>query len=349
LALVSGAGLLAWRFADDREDDPSEPPVTAVAPLDVAPVAPDAELATSSVVADDPWAVERTEPKPPPVLELEGPSVSIDEARKGIAAAFQKVPADTRVLFGVSLVELRANDQFDEILGKIKQTPLVVALLGTTPPCVTSILSGSDWAVFAAKSLEDSSNATMILRGRYTRADIEKCFAEDSKKLEMPDGKTMLQLQRVGWLDFPDEHTVYISVRDDLAAAQVHGLVARGTGPTTRTKQLLAKLPADRSLVVVIDGSNGLEWPKNYLPKGSDVTAWLRVGTYSDLEVIADAHDETDAKAVVAAVKPQFEAIFGDKKSEFLGTMSIDRVKTTMRIRGKLSAILVAMIGGQIP
>ena len=38
----------------------------------------------------------------------------------------------------------------------------------------------------------------------WKRADVESCLSDDMVKLAMPDGTTMLQLRRVGWVDFLD-------------------------------------------------------------------------------------------------------------------------------------------------
>ena len=359
LALAGGGGgALAWQLSGD--DDEPLPAAALVAP-DAATL-PDAAVVAdpwsgdaapvASVIADpnDPWAAERPAAPPLPVIERSGPIVSTEQARKEMIASLQHVPADTRVVFAVSVGELRAHEQFDDILGRIRNQTLIKALFATTPPCVSALIAGSEWAVFASQSLTDAHNATLILRGRWTRGDVEKCFAEDAKPLAMPDGKIMLELPRVGWADFLDEHTAYISVRDDLGAAQVHGLVVRGSGPTPHAKQLLAKLPAERSLFVVADGTGKLEWPGGYFPQGSDLVGWLRVDTYSELEILVDTHSEQDAKSVVALVKPEFDKIFDNNKaSDFLGWLKVDRVKTAMRIRGRLSTLLVSMIGAQIP
>jgi hypothetical protein len=355
------AAVVAARLDESRDAEPQEG-ASAVIPVIDAAIE---ELGSADQVAydpDDPWA-ERPDDatgveglgdkasalRGPIELSTTGPAVAPAEARAQIAAALAHVPADTRLLFTVGLDELRANEQFDHILGKLKKQPLVSGLLSSTPPCVAAVLANAQWGVFASPSLRDDLRATLILRGRWTRADIEQCFAPDSEPLAMPDGARMLQLRRVGWIDFLDEHTLYLSVREDLAAAQVHQLVRGGTGPAAQTKRLLAKLPADHTLGIVIDGTSGFEWPKDYLPAGSHATAWLRVGTYSELEVVADARSVAAATALVARVRPHVDEVFGSKESAILGTLKVERVGTAMRVRGTLSSLLVGMIGAQIP
>ncbi|MEO8702492.1 MAG: serine/threonine-protein kinase [Kofleriaceae bacterium] len=349
LAMVAVAGaaaaVVAWRTAGD--DDP-----VAIEPASViSPHVPKPEVAVDAIVAStDPWdQPPPPPPKPPPTIELSGPEVPTVDARKELAAAYQHVPADTRVLFGVNLGELRKHDQFDDILGKIKRQPMVVSLIGSTPPCVQSVLTGAEWALYASKSLEDSEHATLIVRGRWKRADIARCFADDAVALAMPDGKTMLQLRRVGWIDFIDDHTLYLSVRDDLAAAQVHDLVKTGGGPMAHAKQLVAKLPADRTVAVVVDGSDELAWPKDHLPKGSDLAAYVRVDNYTELDIRADTHTVEGATKVVNEVKAVFGDLFKDKDSDFLGSLQVVRDGTALRIHGRLSSLLIAMISSAIP
>jgi hypothetical protein len=166
----------------------------------------------------------------------------------------------------------------------------------------------------------------------------------------MPDGKAMMQLRRIGWIDFIDEHTVYLSVRDDLAAAQVHDLAKAGSGPTPHAKQLLAKLPADRTLGIVVDGGGtALEWPNDYLPKGSDLVAYMRVDNYTDLDIRADTHSTEAATKIVGEVKEIFGDLFKNKESDVLGSLHVVRDGTAMRIHGRLSSLLISIISTQIP
>ncbi|MBA3820400.1 MAG: hypothetical protein H0X17_16025 [Deltaproteobacteria bacterium] len=273
-----------------------------------------------------------------------------EAARTEISAAVARVPADTHVLFTANVGELRRNPQFDLILGKIAKHPRIALLLDVAP-CVKPILSGSEWLVFAAKSLEDGDRATLIVRGSWRRADIEACFEDDIVRLEMPDKSTMLQLRRVGWVDFIDDHTVYLSVREDLAAAQVHALVkGGGKGPSAKTQQLLAKLPVERSLGVIVDGSAKLVWPDALLPRGSDLVSWVRVGaTDVELDVAIDTRSEPAARKLVDSARATFDPVFKDADPTAVGTIEIVREQTTMRLRGRLTSLMIGMISSAIP
>jgi predicted Ser/Thr protein kinase len=334
-------GTLAWRLGQGSE----EPAIAAAAlpglTVDASVLAPES----------DPWGAR---PSPPhverPVVSFTttGAELSIADARKEVAAALVHVPSDSRVLFSIVLTELRKNEQFAAILAKVGKLPQVATLEEALPACVRELLSASEWAVFAARSLHESEHGTLILRGRWARADVERCFQPDAISLTMTDGKQMIQLRRVGWVDFVDDHTVYISVRDDLAAAQVHDLVQHGTGAAAHTRQLLATIPADRALAVAIDGSDGLEWPGDHLPKSSDATAWLRVDRYTEFDVVGDPHSQAEADKLVAATRPMFDDLMKDK-GEMFGAIKVSRDRTAMRIHGKLSSLMIAMITAAIP
>src|SRR5205085_6575733 len=176
---------------------------------------------------DDPWGTpqpasksspitreDTAAPPPPPrekTIAATGVELKGEVARAQIAQAVARVPVDTRFLFTVNVGDLRRNDQYAAVLDKLANHAQVKELLATAP-CLRPILAGSEWVVFATQSLQDSDRGTVVVGGRWKRADVESCLADDMVKLDMPDKTTMLQLRRVGWVDFLDDHTVYISV-----------------------------------------------------------------------------------------------------------------------------------------
>jgi len=340
---IAAAVIVIWQRAG-----------TDPAPAVATPVVVDAAVAVGEPDAyydpSDPWS---SPPEPatrevPAALVTTGDELPAKTAREEIAAAIRHVPADTHLLFTASIGELRKHEQIDAVLGKIAAQPLVKAFLATTPPCIQTLVTGAEWALFATKALDARTSGTLMIRGRWKRADVESCFAPDALPLAMPDGKQMMQLKRVGWIDFVDDHTVYISVREDLAAAQVHELVQRGGGPSPTTAKLFASVPAARSLGVVIDGSANLKWPDDTLPKRSDLVAWLRADEPTEFHILADTHDAAAAAAVVARVRPTFDELFKDSQSSILGKVAVTQDRTQMTIHGEMSALLIAMISSQI-
>jgi predicted Ser/Thr protein kinase len=330
LAVIGTGALWAWRHFSAED---------AVAVNQLAP-------------KDDPWARTPDPPKPEvPVkpLAVTGEAVPVATARAELAAAIGHVPADTRVVLAAVIGELRGNEQYADLLGKLAKQPRAKELLELAP-CVQELVSGAEWLVFAAASLQENTHGTLILRGRWQRADVERCLAPDIEPLQMQDGAKLLQFKHLGWIDFIDDHTVYLSVREDLAAAQVHDLAKQGHGPTAHTAELLARLPAERAITAVIDGGGGLVWPTAEVPQGSDATASLQItGKLTFIDVVVDPHDEAAAQKLVAKIRPELEATFKPESAALVGTFGVTRDKTVVRIRGRLTALTIAMIAGALP
>ena len=165
----------------------------------------------------------------------------------------------------------------------------------------------------------------------------------------LTDGAKLLQLPAVGWLDFLDEHTVYISVRQDLAAAQVHENVKHGVGLTKHARALLATLPAERALTFVLDGSGEVEWPNATLPVGSDAVAWLNPETkFVMFETSLDVKTEAEATKLEASIAGQLEGVF-DNASPEVGKITASRKRTTVRVTGSLASLMMGMVASAIP
>ena len=191
-------------------------------------------------------------------------------ARAEVGAAIKHLPADTTMIIAGLVGPLRRDDRFTAIFDKIAASPKITGAVSSLPPCVRALGSRAEWFVFGSVGFLANEQGTLLLRGRWKRADVEACFAGASETFTMVDGARLLQLPAVGWIDFLDEHTVYISVRQDLAAAQVHENVKRSVGLTKHARKLLASLPAERAVTFVVDGQGDVAWPNDTLPKGSD-------------------------------------------------------------------------------
>ena len=350
------AGVAIWRMSGDGE--PGRP-LEDGAGDDPAPAPALTAGAGAAEAADpDPWAggaaaasANRKATRPadgPAEIPETGDPIPAAKARAELAAAIRHLPGDTQVLFAALVGELRGNEQFEQILGKLAKHARVIGLLDLVP-CLQPIVGGSEWAIYASRSFEDGTSGTLIARGRWRRADIEACFAKESQPLAMTDGKQVLQLPRLGWIDFIDEHTLYLSLREDLTAAQVHELVLNGKGPTPKLRALLAALPAERTLTAVVDGTN-LRWPDDGLPKGSHATAWISVErSGTTIDVALDARDPKEAEKLVASVKPSIDDLFKDRESRLLGSLAVKREDTVFRLTGRLTSLMIGMIATQVP
>src|SRR5207245_484558 len=149
---------------------------------------------------------------------------------------------------------------------------------------------------------------TIVLRGRWKRPDVEACLGETTKPHVAQDGARLFRIGDDFWLDFIDEHTAYVTKHAELEAEAVHKLVRHGGGPPAHARELVAHLPADRSIAFVIDGEKGEDVLERSLalPKTSDLFGWVRIDpTGAALDIAADAHDAAAAKAAAKSVRAQ--------------------------------------------
>ncbi len=337
IAVVAAAiaGGVIWRLRDREE---TTAPVAAVTP----------PVTLTNPIADDPWGAAPPKRAPAPEIPTTGPEVSVDDARTEAAKAMRHLPADTSMVIGVLVGPLRRDPRFTPIFDRLAAHPKMAALSTMLPPCVKALGAASEWFVFGSVGFGAQEQGTLILRGRWTREDVERCFAETSKPRTMTDGATLLELPEVGWIDFLDPSTVYISVRQDLAAAQVHANVTRATGLTKRTRALLDALPGDRVLTFVVDGTGDLAWPSDVLPKGSDASAWLRPDADTvSFVVTLDPHSEAEATTLKARLDDEVGKVF-EGASPKLGTLTVTRAKTRVAITGALSSLMMGIVTSAI-
>ena len=298
---------------------------------------------------NDPWAGSGATPSKddePKALALSEPKLTPETYRAEAAAAIARLPPDTRFVFTAQIGEMRAQAQFADMLDKAAKQPMVKMLAGTLPPCLRAMVTDSEWVAFGSPSLHTTETGTLVLRGRWKRLDIEACLGETTKPHTVEEQK----LFRIGddfWLDFIDDHTAYITKHAELPAEKVHDLVKHGGGPPAHTRELVAKLPADRSLSFVIDGENGEEVLERSLslPKTSDLYGWVRIDPSSAaLDIFANAHDAASAKLAADSVRTQLDGVFGKASEAAVGKIDVTLDKTVVRVKGKLTALMLGLI-----
>ena len=343
IAVVAAAGTFAYVRLDRNPTPPSPlPPVVAV-----DPGAPKVAVAAVQPSANDPWAAKPEQVvKAMPLVETQlAPAIYRGETVR----ALQHLPADTRVVFTAQIHELRANPSTEDMLEKLGKNAKVNMLFGGLPPCVRAIASDAEWVVFGAPSIDSAEQGTLVIRGRWRRKDVEACFAEAVKPNVANDGAKLYRLGDTGWLDFIDDHTAYATIRADLEAEAVHALVKRGTGADPHAAAIVAKLPADRSIALVIDGKAKDDWTGLLkIPKGSDVYGWIRIDpTAVSLDFAADTHDEAAAKRATADFKPQIDDLFSSS-NDAVGKLVVEREQTVVHARGKLSSFMLSMISAAL-
>ena len=328
-----GGGVAWWRMRDR--------------PVEVAPAAAIAAPVKTLPPESDPWGASKPTPAAP-VLPTFGPEISVAIAEKELAAAIPHLPADTSFLIAGLVGQMNRDERFVSMFDKLAKHPKVQMMFGLMPPCVKTLISGSEWFAFGSTGFMADNQGTLIVRGRWQRSDVEGCFSAQSDTFTMTDGAKLLQLPEVGWLDFLDANTVYISVRQDLAAAQVHDNVKKGVGLTKRARALLASLPASRAMTFVVDGTGSVEWPGNPVPRGTDAAASFQISEWGvSFDVALDTHDEVTAKQLEAKVKPELEPLFAST-TDSVGKLAVTRAKSSVRITGKLSTLMMGIVSSSI-
>jgi hypothetical protein len=337
IVAVAGA-LVAWRVL---AKDTSAKVTAPIDKLAVVPVTSDANLATYD--PKDPWSAKPEEPTK--TFALVDEKHTPEQYRAEASAAVQKLPSDTRFLFTVQLTELRDNGSTNDLLDKIGKHPKVTPLALMLPPCVKGIIADAEWFVFGAPSLEGSVNGTLVLRGRWRRADVEACFADTVSTYVTNDGAKLFRVGDEGWLDFID-HTALVTLNTTLEAEALHKLTKKPSGPITRVKQMFAALPANRTIALVSDGKNANEdWSSLSLPKGSDVYGWIRVEKDGmSMDLAADPHNAEAAKAAIMRIKPDIDNLFQNTSPDAVGKLEVINQGTVVHVRGRISSLMISLV-----
>ena len=294
--------------------------------------------------SNDPWSGPGHD-EPVKALPLVDPQLTPETYRAEAVAAVQRLPADTRFVFTAQIDELRAQEQTADLLEKLVKYPRVALLAAVLPPCVKALVADAEWVVFGAASIATSEQGTLVLRGRWRRKDVEACFADTLKVSTANDGAKLYRIGDFGWLDFIDTHTAYITVRPDLEPEAVHALVRHGSGPQPHARDLVAQLPADRSITIVVDGHGKDDWSTLALPVGTDVSGWIRVEkTGVVLDLAADPHDAAAAQVAVDKMRPQLDDLFKTSSKDMVGRLEVVRQKTVVHLRGNMTALMLSLV-----
>ncbi|MEO8841525.1 MAG: protein kinase [Kofleriaceae bacterium] len=330
LAVVVAAGTFAYvRFAPRHE----------AAAIVTKPLAP------KPLVADpnDPWAAHAT--PPPKQLPLVTAAEPPAKSRAAAANAIAHLPSDTNVIVSVLVDDLRANTATAEMLTKLTNDPKVNFVTSELPECVVALGRGADWIVFGTPKLDTKGTGEIVIGGRWQKRDVIACLDTGAVARTTTDGATIYQIADVGWLDFVDDHTVYLAVRPEMTADAVHAVVTHPTAATgSATRALLAKLPADRTLAFVVGGKAKVDWSSMLLlPTGSDVYGWARLTDKGlELDAGADTHDAKAAQAAAAVIRPQLGDMF--TSNEGVGKLVVALEGTEVHVKGSLTTFTLKML-----
>jgi serine/threonine-protein kinase len=339
---IAGLAVAAIAIAIAMTSSPTRVAASHDAGSTAVAAASDAQAA-----ADDPWAERPVEASKAFAL-VEDP-LPPEKYRAEAAAAVAKLPQDTRMLMQVMLAEMRSIGATRDLLDTITRHPKVGALGLMLPPCVKALASDAEWILFGSQGIEHSGGGTLVVRGRWRRLDVEKCFGDSVKTHVSADGGKLYRVGDAGWLDFINDHTAYITLNTKLDAEGVHKLVTKGAGPITRVKKTFAALPAARTIAVVVDGSTGDDWSMFSLPKGTDIFGWIRAEPAGIvLDLAADPHNDSAATAAQRRIKPQLDELFENTTPESVGRLEVVRQQTAVHVRGNVTALMLGIVTASI-
>lgn len=331
LAVTATAAAGAFVLWPRDERDPPKPTPLVIVPSD------------ASFDPNDPWSPRPVDPAK--TFALVDDVKSATEYRVEAARAVQKLPQDTRFVFTVQLAELRAQSQTNDLLDKIAKHPKVAPVGLLMPPCVKGLVGDAEWLVFGAPSVAMSIEGTLVLRGRWRRADVESCFADSVKAFVTNDGSKLYRIGEDGWLDFLDDHTAVVTMSTKLDAEALHRLTNKPLGPVTRVKAMIAKLPAERSLTIAADGTAQDDWSMLSLPKGTDVYGWIRVEPEGiSMDLAADPHNSQAMKSAMMRIKPQLDELFANTSADTVGKLEAVPVGTAVHVRGRMTALMISLV-----
>jgi predicted Ser/Thr protein kinase len=313
-ALVLGLGAVAiaggatawWRLRDD-----------------VAPRASSQVTVGVTGAGDDPWAPHATREAPRAThFAAAADKLDSDAYRKESAAAIQTLPSNTRFVASIVLADIRANQQTAVLLERVAKHPKLAAFALVVPTCVRTMLGDAEWIVYGTTSIA-SSGGTMVIRGRWARADVEACIAT-----------TNANPQTVEYLD---EHTVSVTL-----ASRPSG---DHKGPGKHVMDLLARLPDKRSVAIVEDGAANDDWSNLDLPRGTDLFGSLLVEqSGATLDLAVDPHDAASAKTLVDKVRPQLDSVFANADIERTGKIDVRQDGTVVHIAGRMTSLMLGIV-----
>ena len=301
--------------------------------------------------ADDPWGARPAAAAS--TITTSGPAIPAATARAELAAALPHLPADTSFVLGVSLGELTRDPRLRPLFDALAGNPQLAPLVAFAPPCLRALVGGAEWFALGAPGFGRAEQGTLIVRGRWTRADVEGCFGGQATPRPQPDGAVVLELPSLRWLDFLDDHTAYLSLRTALTPAQVHASVVprpagRVNGMTPSARARVRALPAERAITLVIDGAGALAWPRDLLPAGSSAALWARPTDAGLAFVVGlDLVREPDALALAARIDAELQAVFAGA-APAVGAMRVERSRARVTVRGDLSTLMIGIVAAAL-
>jgi predicted Ser/Thr protein kinase len=308
-------------------------------------------------VENDPWKNSMSvNPTPETGAELSAfvPTVPRPTAdlRREMRAAIGMLPAATRTILGATIVEIREDPDLGKILGMVAKRPEVQLMIGATDKCEIGA-SEIEWAVLGFPGVGMGRESDILVRGRWTKERFQACLvalAGADAKVEV-DGPTQL-VHIVGartkfWFGAAGD-VMYVSTREKVTPADLAPTLTRTEGPEGAAGDLLAKLDANASMILVVeqDDKDKLDFSTE-IPAGVDIAAWARLEAGVRGDVYGRFRNVADAKKAEA----YFLTVFADvtkQGGDLLGTFVVTRAEVDVKLEAFITPLTVGLAATQL-
>lgn len=331
-ALGQGAAKQASQVAGEVEPA-SEPGAALIRPIDTA-------------VGDDPWASV----KPPGSLDLKSD-------RSTLATAAQLFPADVTLVLGVAYRDLLRDPNFGPVIRKLgtgNDTFELLALIASQ--CELPFSARMDWAVVGIVAGGDASHFDLVVRGDWTRKEVEGCLAMVAADTKGPpqtwvegDVTRMTSATRDLWIGWRDPQTLFFSTRvgidfDWMRARLSGGDSVIGTEPMAT---LAASLDQSRTMWIFGD----VEQMGGHLIEGVPKALGLAL----DIELAEGAkgrgvllfEDARDAGKATVAIETRLAEVIDDPSAAaLLGKIAAVQAGPSVIIKAELTPFATSLISG---
>jgi hypothetical protein len=175
---------------------------------------------------------------------------------------------------------MRADINLGAILGAAAARPEMQLMLGTQADCPIG-LADFDWVVFGFPVADVQRQGDIVMRGRWTRPQLEQCLASmsgGSAEEDPATGAIRFAGPRAGYWVAIDGPLAVVSTRDEVGGDHAAALLRRSEGPGKVAGALIGTLDRDATMWVAIDADAGAKLDQlDDIAPGTDAAVWARL------------------------------------------------------------------------
>jgi len=294
--------------------------------------------------ASDPWATAVNEATPPT------PPRPIADLRAEMVAGVGKLPAGTRTVLALGVAEARQDPDLGRILETVAARPEVKLMIGSDEDCKLT-LADIDWVVMGFDQPGFHREAEIVIRGRWTRTQLEDCLAAlagGTPELDQATLVTHIDGKRNHfWLGM-DGDVAVISTRDKITATEIAALVARDAGPAGVAGALVRELDPDASMWLIVDQDDDDRIDQMPgIPAGLDIGAWARAEGGLHGRVLARFRSGADAKKAETYFRAKIAEAM-EQGGDMLGKFEVARAKRDVALTAWITPLTMGLAATQL-